>query len=618
MVTVPWRDIWRIINESGTSSYYGEKGDVKIRSNHFNALPMTKQNSVNLRIENYVKDQAYRAHGSLDSLEDVKKRSSELIPLVVNNYKTNQTVTSSLQDAIANLPTVSGLQGQDPALTNIVVPNIWISPLEAAAIYSQKGLPETIINKKGKSPLLNGMRIKNPKLSPKQHDIIRDDMVRNGLANKIVEAILQSLIYGGALLFPVFKQDCPGTTHLPLEGLLRMGVVGKGCISWMVALDRWNCVHIPNFNPTARDFLYPKHYYIPFLGAHVSGERCARIVTAPQVGYWAVLNTLGYGISDIPGWIQAVYNYYNVMAAIPNMISQMSIVVRTLNVDSYLLQEGYNIMKNIDLENTARYREASINNPINMDVIGDLKAIERDFKEVPALVRLVRQDLGAKANIPEEVLFSSERGSFSSGDPTQSAMEKQWEVIKYMHRDVAYQLKNIAMLEVINALGKDRDVLSALPHTTIEFDNPIVANAEEKSVIGANIGKMLFDITGSGIPIDAGVEIVQAYGDEEFNVRSDLLEDLRARQKKLDEEEEEKHNLDMEKLEAEIALIEEQKKHVGDAAMGFGGGGAKVGSKSGKAEGYSRLEQHQKEKTRGTAARREKMQRARGQRGLKI
>ena len=606
-----WKDIWQIINGSDSSTYYDE-GQVCVRHKHFKGLPMSKHNSVNARLENYQKEQTQRWSGKLYSLDDVKKQSSQLIPLIINNYKTSAPVTATVQDAIANLPTVMGIQGQDPALSNMVTPNIWISPQEAAAIYSQKGLPETIINKKGKSPLLNGMRIKNPKLSPKQHDIIRDDMVRNGLAHKIVEAILQSLIYGGALLFPVFKRDSPLTAHLPVEGLIRQGVLGKDCVAWMVALDRWQCVHIPNFNPVAQDFLYPKHYYIPFWGAHVSGERCSRVVTAPQIGYYAVLQSLGWGVSDIPGWIQAVYNYYNVMAAIPNMISQMSMIVRTLQVDSYLMQEGFDMMRNIDLENTARYREASVNNPINMDVIGDLKAIERDFKEVPSLVRLIRQDVGAKADIPEEVLFSSERGSFSSGDPTQSAMEKQWEIIKYMHRDVAHQLKNIAMIEVINALGTDAGILSALPHTSIEFDNPIVANAEEKSKIGTNIGKMLFDLTGSGIPIDAGIEIVQPYGSEEFSVRSDLIDDLKARQKEIDEREKEKHEKDMEKMEAEIDLLEEQKKHVGDAPSGGGFGGAKVSSGGGKGEGYSRMEQHQREKTRGTAARREGLQRAQG------
>jgi hypothetical protein len=505
---------------------------------------------------------------------------------------------------------MSGIPGQDPSTMNFIAPNLYLTPHEAAAVYSQKGLPETILNKKGKSPLLNGVRIKNPKLSPEQHDIIRDDMVKNGLANKLVEGIIQALIYGGGLMFPMFKRENPITTHLPIEGLLRQGIVGKGCLNYWVVLDRWNTVHIPNWNPTSRDFLYPQQYYIPFLGAHVSGQRCARIVTAPQYGYWAVLMTLGWGISDILGWIESVFNYSNVMSAIPTMINQMSILVRTLNVDSYMATEGQDVLHHIDFENTLKIREASVHNPISMDVIGDIKALQRNFAEVPNLVRLIRQDVGAKANIPEELLFSSERGAFSSGDPTEGAQEKQWESIKYIHRDVAAQLKNIIMLEVINALGKDRDVLSALPYTTIEFDNPSVANVESKSEIGKNVGEMLFDNTGSGIPLDIGFEIAQAYGGDEFLVRSDILKDLKKRQAELDSREKEKHEKEMEKLEAEIELIKEQTEHVGDVGVSAIG---KTSSRSSSgSKGYTPIEQHKKERTRGTAARREGLQKLAG------
>jgi hypothetical protein len=147
--------------------------------------------------------------------------------------------------------------------------------------------------------------------------------------------------------------------------------------------------------------------------------------------------TLGWGISDVPGWIESVYNYYNVMAAIPTMIAQLSVVVRSMNVDGILATEGSNILDDIDLENTVKVRESSVHNPIDLDVIGELKAIQRDFKEVPNLVRLIRQDVGGRATIPEELLWSSERGAFSSGDPTEGAQEKQWESIKYLQRDVA-------------------------------------------------------------------------------------------------------------------------------------------------------------------------------------
>jgi hypothetical protein len=572
---------------------------------------MSKQGLINDRIENEQKTRMLQYCKKMDSLDDVRERSAGLIPLILNNYKTSQPLSRTVMDSIANLPTMSGVKGQDPATINYVAPNVYISPQEAAAMYSQKGLPETIINKKGKSPLLNGMKIKNSKLSPEQHDIIRDDMVKLSLANKVVEVIIQSLLYGGALLFPMFKRDTPFSMCLPIETLLKYGIVGKGCISHIVVLDRWNCVHIPNWNPCAEDFLTPREYYVPFLGAHVSGERCSRIVTGQQYGYWAVLMTLGWGIADAHGWIESVYNYYNVMSAIPTMIAQMSVVVRSMNVDGILATEGSNILDDIDLENTVKVRESSVNNPIDLDVIGELKAIQRDFKEVPNLVRLIRQDVGGRANIPEELLWSSERGAFSSGDTTEGAQEKQWESIKYLHRDVAHQLKNIAMLEVVNALGKGRDVLSALPYTTIEFDNPIVANAETRSKILANTSEAIFNVVSATLPLDAAVRAISENSDDEFKMPADVMESLKERQAELDRREEEKYEKEMALLDAQIALTKEQAEHAGDAAAGGVGKGKILTSPSG-GKGYSRLEQKKHEKSRGTAARKEGLQRREG------
>jgi len=604
---VPWREIWKIITKSKTSTYYAGEVIKTRDSVGFKPLPYTSQQEINVLLEAEEKATRQQYNTKICSLKDVQERSAKLTPLIINNYKTSQPVTKTVMDAIGNLATMSGVQGQDPATMNVVTPNIYISPWEAATIYSQKGLPETIINKKGKSPLLNGVRIKNPKLTPAQCDAVRYDMLKNNLTTCIVQGIIQALLYGGSLMFPMFKKDNPLAMHMPIDALAKYGLVEKGCIDHWVVLDRWNAVHIPNWNPTSADFLTPRHYYIPFLGCHIHGQRCARIVTAPQPGYWGVLMTMGWGISDIPGWIESVYNYNNVMSAIPSMLAQMSILVRTMNVDSYMATEGMDVLYNIDLENTVKIREASTNNPIYMDVIGDVKALQRDFKEVPNLVRLIRQDVGGKANIPEELLWSSERGAFSSGDPTEGAQEKQWESIKYIHKDVAAQLKNIAMLEIINALGKDRDVLSALPYTTIEFDNPIIAGADKRAEIGKKLGEMGFDFTSSGWPLDVVMELVRSYGDEEFDVRSDIYEDLKRRQAEIDERTKEKHEKEMEQLEAEIEFTKEQTKHVGD--VGVGSIGSK-GKKSGSGGGYTRLEQRKHEKTRGTQARRQGLQKA--------
>jgi hypothetical protein len=136
-----------------------------------------------------------------------------------------------------------------------------------------------------------------------------------------------------------------------------------------------------------------------------------------------------------------------------------------------------------------------------------------------------------------------------------------------------------------------------------------VANAEIRAKIAESLGKCAFDLVAAGIPADAAMQIVSSYGDDEFSVRSDLLEELKKRQKLIDDREEEKHDREMELLDAQIDLTNEQADHVGDPVAGAGGIKA-GGKKPGGGEGYSRMEQHKKERTRGTASRREGLQKA--------
>jgi hypothetical protein len=621
-------DVWDMINGTKSSTARGGRDETRVRdAASFRGLPFTVQNAVNDRVENELKCRAHtyfkKIGGGMAGIKEVRDRSASLIPLIINNYKTNRPLTSTVQDSIMrspalgyggiggidNIRTMTGVVGQDPSTAARITPNIWISPYEAAAIYSQKGIPETIINKKGKSILLNGVVVKNPRLKPEQIDRVYEAMTRTGFIDKAVEAVVASLTYAGALMYPMYERDSPATMHLPVHILAKYGVVGKGKIRRWVVLDRWNTVHIPNWDPTAEDFTSPKKYYIPFLGADVSGERCARIVTAPQPGYHGVMMTMGWGLSDIPGWISSVFNYYNVMDAIPAMIRQMSIIIRTFEVDAPLATEGLNMIKEINFQDTVHVREASENNIISMDVIGKIQAIQRDFKEVPALVRLIRQDVGGRADIAEELLFSSERGAFASGDTTEGAMAKLWENNKYIHKNVAAQLRNPLQLAVIDALGLDREVIAALPYTTIEFDNPVLTDAAEKAAYLGELFKGIFDATSSRVPMHQAVKMASAVGGRDFPVDSGLMAELKTLQEKLDSREEEKHQKEMELLEAQIKQIEEQTGHIGDPALTGGGVSAPAGKRG---EGYTRQEQRAHEKTRGTGARREGKQKAQG------
>lgn len=630
------KDIWREIEKSGTSNYRQENQTIVRCTDSFKAMPLRVQERINKKIEDAELTNVKKIMPDVVGAGEIRERVRDrLTPVILNTYHSKGTLISRVHDImpgfgvpranpgpqgfgqgwVGNATNGGGMPGVDPAHDLRVVPNVWISPAEANAIYSQKGIPELIIKKKSQSILINGVRIRNPYLTPDQLNKVRDNMIRLELADHIAQATNWSLVYGGSLMFPMFRDDSPVSMHLPMKALLKAGIVKKNCIDRFVTLDRWNVVHIPQWNPTAADFLNPKQYFIPFLGCDVSGDRCARVVTAPQAGYLGNIMTLGWGISDMNGWYESVLNYMTVMSTIPTMINQMSILARTINVDGVLATEGELILDEVAEQDTIRVRHSStVDDPINLDVIGNLQAIQRDFKEVPELMRLIRQDFCARANIPEELILSSERGAFSSGDTTEGALEKQWEAIKYIHRDVARQLRYITYLIVIDALGVDREVMKALPYTTIEFDNPALTDAAKKAKFFKEMTEGYFNEVSGLMPAHDALKIASDVGETDFPVDSDVIEELKKRQAKLDKQADEKHELEMQLLQAQVEQTQNAAQAAANPAPGANGGKTAPKPKKdsdGKGHSYSnRLEQRQHEKVSGQGKSFERIQKA--------
>ena len=622
-------EIWREIEKSGTSNYRKDNKTYVRCTDSFKAMPLRVQERINKKVQDAeltnVKKVMPDVVGATELRQQVRDR---LTPVLLNSYHSKGSIITRVNDImpgfgvpraapgpqgfgqgwVGNATNGAGMPGVDPSHDLRIVPNVWISPGEANAIYSQKGIPELIIKKKSQSILINGVRIRNPRLSPEQLKTIAENMIKLDLADHIAQATNWSLVYGGALMFPMFKDDSPISMHLPLPALLKAGIVKKNCISRFVTLDRWNVVHIPQWNPTAEDFLNPKEYFIPFLGCDVSGDRCARVVTAPQAGYLGNIMTLGWGISDMNGWYESVLNYMTVMSTIPTMINQMSILARTINVDGVLATEGELILDEVANQDTIRVRHSStLDDPINLDVIGNLQAIQRDFKEVPELMRLIRQDFCARANIPEELILSSERGAFSSGDTTEGALEKQWEAIKYIHKDVARQLRYITYLVVIDALGVDRDVMRALPYTTIEFDNPSLTDAAKKAKFFKEMTEGYFNEVSGLMPAGDALALAAAVGETDLPVDSEVVAELKKRQAKLDRQNDEKHDLEMELLHEQIKNMKNNPSQPGASSPSA----PKPKDDSSKGHSYSsKLEQKQHEKVSGGAKQFQRLQKA--------
>lgn len=543
------KDIWPIIEEENVSSIVKDSM-IKIQAKEFKPLAVAPLNTINLTIESEMKNQTKLCSNAQNkeflTYDNLKSKAASFGDVLLTNHKTGKNLLTTFDNMLQRdvTPDFGGAQFMNN--------NIWISPAEAAAIYSGKGIPELIIEKKSHSPLLNGIKIKNPRLEPKELDKIAEDVIKYQFDIKIAEAIRDSLVFGGALFFPKFKSDSPQTTFMSVSNLIRFGVLRKDSIERFITLDRWNVVFTPDWNPLSSGFLKPHSYFIPFLGSIMNSERCSRIITSPAAGYWGTMMTLGWGVSDIPGWIESSLNYDAVMQAIPYMIKQMSLLARTIDISGMGAMDGIALLDELGMENTVRNRKTDPSSIIDIDTIGELKAIHRDFTKVPELVRLLRQDVGARARYPEELIWSSERGAFASGDSSDSAFEKQTENVRYTHLKVAKQLREVVMIFVINCLGASNRVLEALPFTTIEFDNPKLSNAKDRSEISAKINKGIFDSVAAGVPIPIAVSMAQQLSDNEFSLSSETMEKLETIQSENDIYNREKRQLELDLLRAQV------------------------------------------------------------------
>ena len=645
-----FKQLRKILNGSNMSVKHYQNGKICVTdSRTFKGASTSALEEAQALVEDSIKADtlayADKAGIKIDTLKDVSNRAKENIGTVMDCILSGKPKSAeemhqtAIRDSIIN-GRWNINNTVDPAKASLALPNIYISPYEANSLYSQKGLFETVINKKSKSILLNGCIIENKHLSQKNMDTVNEKAeVKHNFKNILSESTLTSLVYGGELTFPMFKKDTPVTASLPLATLLRLGVLGKDCIDYFVQLDRWNTFIIPPYNPTQKDFLRPEVYTVPFLGADVHHTRCARVITAKQAGYWGQVLNQGWGISDLCGYLQSGMNYKVAIQSLPLMIQQMSILARTVNVDGVLATEGANALDALVENDTIRTREASPDNPITLDVLGDIKSINRNFGQVPELMRLLRQDFASDAVLPEPLLFSSEKGNFSSGDDTQGNLFKQNESVQMIHKELEPQFKQLAKIMIIDALGTSKEVLEALPYTQIHFDQPVIANALERAQIGKFHSENIFNLVSSQVPVDIAVEMADKNVSADMRTSADVLKRLADIQSKNDKNDDKRVKLELEQKEADVEQTEVQTKATEESvktqkleAETLGSNKSKGNTEESKStkgkspaeeqrekalsekeeKGYSKLEQKRHEKTRiGSTKRNEKLAKSR-------
>ena len=164
---IDFKELRKILNGSNMSVKHYQNGKVAVTdSSTFRGMSTSKLQEAQELVEKAVKEDTIELAKKcgvkeVDTLDSVMKRAEDNIGTVMDCFRSKKPMTAeeirakmtspaSIRDSIIN-PRWNTNNVVDPARSSLALPNIYISPWEANALYSQKGIFETIINKKSKS-----------------------------------------------------------------------------------------------------------------------------------------------------------------------------------------------------------------------------------------------------------------------------------------------------------------------------------------------------------------------------------------------------------------------------------------------------------------------------------
>jgi hypothetical protein len=403
----------------------------------------------------------------------------------------------------------------DPGMYNSSFVPVSMSPDEATSYYASRGLGAKIIDKKSKIPLLNGFQFIDG-LDPDDLKRLTDHAMKKGFDRALISSLRDGLIYGGGGIVPVFEKDDFSTYPMELSELAQQGILGKGTLNYFISVDRWNMVVVPDYNITAKNYLFPDFFYLP-LGAMKMNVKRASIIRPYPLPYWAAIRQLGWSTSDFEGYIKQIMAYNIAIASIPIMAQQMSLLIHELPMDGIIAENGAAYAKEFVKANEDRLREWSMVNPKALNSFGKISVIERSYSGFRELIETLREDIGANASIPVSNIFMLQAQGMSA-DNEQDTTLKQSETIQMIEAELKSQLKPIINILVIDCFGANSDQAQLSDKVNIDFNSPIVISNKEKGETGVSLSQFITGMVGAGMPLEIAVKQArQFYPDYEID-----------------------------------------------------------------------------------------------------
>jgi hypothetical protein len=155
-------------------------------------------------------------------------------------------------------------------------------------------------------------------------------------------------------------------------------------------------VFVPDYNITAKDYLYARTIFVPLGGVRVSTERVA-MVRPKRLPFWGAIQQLGWSTSDFEGWIKDYEAYQIMKQSLPIMAQQMSLMYHHIPADGLILENGPEAAKDLFKLNEQQMREWSMLHPKAFNSVGEIKILERTYSGYQQLISEAKLAVAAGA-----------------------------------------------------------------------------------------------------------------------------------------------------------------------------------------------------------------------------
>lgn len=405
-------------------------------------------------------------------------------------------------DALINKKNGIGYMNDPSIYTHSQIP-VMMGPWEGSSVYAPGGLPATIIDKKARGMVMHGASFKS-----ENKEIWTNDKIERmeaaaettGFNDQVSDASADAYIYGGSILYPVFKRDTPSTYLRDIN----KSKLEKGCIKRWVSTDRWNTVVVPSYIVTDEDYLHPRTLYIPQGALEINTSRVAMIKPKP-VPYWVSLYNIGWAPSDMSGWLRSYYGYEITCQSIPVMAQQMSLILYKMPLDALNATIGPQKVKELMEINEEKMAEWSAVDPKAVNMVGDVEVVDRTYSGFEQFIGAMKSNLASQAELPEPVLWHTPNKGFS--DNTTESLLKQSETLQMKQRFLERCLKPCTDALIAHVFGTDSEEWKHRDELKMTFSKPVISTEKDLAEVGARFAASVSSFVNAGVSPDVAIQL---------------------------------------------------------------------------------------------------------------